>query len=202
MIPDPKWLDALKLPLKVTVAVALAASVLFGLDIWGVLDLGPLGIYSRPVLIIIAVVFWILAIVGVADYLLAPFREKQRQATLSTRRAVRQKEKEEQRAAHHTAVLVHLDHLSAEEIRYIADSLRKGSPTFYTYIRSPPVSMLLGKGLAWTPGGSHHQDYYPFTFHNFVWEALLARKNEFLTKDEDHKRAEKALEEAEGRRRF
>jgi hypothetical protein len=111
MIPDPKWLDALKLPLKVTVAVALAVSVLFGLDVWGILDLGPLGAYTRPVLIIIAVLFWISTIVGVAEYLLAPVREKRRQATLSTWRAVRRKEEEEQRDAQRAAMLARLDHL-------------------------------------------------------------------------------------------
>jgi hypothetical protein len=51
---------------------------------------------------------------------------------------------EEQRDAQRVAVLAHLDHLSAEEIRYIADSLRKESPTFYTYVHSPPVAMLGG----------------------------------------------------------
>jgi hypothetical protein len=202
MIPDPKWLDALKLPLKVTVAVALAASMLFALDWKSVLDLGPLGAFARPVLIIIAVVFWILTIVGLIDYFLAPFREKRRQDTLSARRAVRRKEQEEQRHAQRAVVLARLDHLSAEEIRYVADSLREGSPTFYTYVHSPPVTMLQGKGLVWTPGGTHHREYYPFSFHDFVWSVLLDRKEEFLAKEEKQKRAEAAKKEAERRRGY
>jgi hypothetical protein len=201
MLPDPKWLDALKLPLKVTIAVALAASVLFALDWKGVLDLGPIGAFTRPVLIITAVVFWILTIVGVIDYSLAPVRERRRQDILSTRRAVRRKEQEEQWVAQRAAVLARLDHLSAEEIRYVADSLRRGSPTFYTYVHSPPVTMLGGKGLIWTPGGQHHYQHYPFSFHDFVWEVLLERKDEFLAKDEEHKRAETAEKEAQRSRR-
>ena len=201
MILDPKWLDALKLPLKVTIAVALAASVLSALDWKGVLDLGPLGAFTRPILTIIAVVFWILTIVGVIDYLLAPVRERRRQDTLSTRRAVRRKEQEEQRDAQRAAVLARLDHLSAEEIGYVADSLRKRSLTFYTYVHSPPVTMLLGKGLVWTPGGTHHQDHYPFSFHDFIWAVLLERKDEFLVKEEEHERAEAAEKEAQRRRR-
>jgi hypothetical protein len=55
--------------------------VLFALDWKGVLDLGPLGAFTRPILIIIAVVFWILTIVGVIDYLLAPVRERRRQTS-------------------------------------------------------------------------------------------------------------------------
>jgi hypothetical protein len=198
MLPDPKWLDALKLPLKVTVAVALAASILFALDWKGVLDLGPLGVFSRPVMIVIAVVFWILTIVGLIDYAISPFREKERQ---ETRRAVRRKEQEDQRDARRAVVLAHLDHLSAEEIVYVAGSLREGSPTFYTYVHSPPVTMLLGKGLVWTPGGTHHRDYYPFSFHDFVWSVLLDRKEEFLAKEEKQKRVEAAKREAGRRRR-
>jgi hypothetical protein len=61
--------------------------------------------------------------------------------------------------------------------------------------------MFLGKGLVWTPGGTHHQDYYPFSFHDFVWAVLLERKDEFLAKEEKHKRAEAAEREAQQRRR-
>jgi hypothetical protein len=80
------------LPLKVTFAVALAASLLFTLDWKSIFDLVPLGAFTRPILIVIAVIFWTLTIVGVIDNLLAPVRERRRQEVLSTRRAVRQKE--------------------------------------------------------------------------------------------------------------
>jgi hypothetical protein len=191
MIPDAKWLDALKLPLKVTIAVALASIALLTLDLTGLFDLGPLGTFTRPVLIILSVVFAILAIVGIIDHILAPFREKRRQSALVSRRAVRRKEREAQFAAERQRIIARLDHLSKEEIHYVADSLRKGSPSFYTYVYSPPVSMLQGKQLVWTPGGTHNQDHYPFSFSDFVWEKLVERKNEFLAKDEEHKRAKK-----------
>ncbi|TVR06993.1 MAG: hypothetical protein EA385_14180 [Salinarimonadaceae bacterium] len=192
MVLDPKWLDALKLPLRLTFAVALAASFLFGLEVQGVLDLGPLSLYTRPVLLIIAVVFWTVTIVGALQFLFAPLWERRRQEILSTRRAVRQKEHEEQRDANRTAVLARLDHLSDKEIRYVAECLRAGTPTFYTYVHSSPVRIMIGKGLVWSPGSQHHQDRYPFSFHDFVWEALLARKDEFIAKDEDRIRAETA----------
>ena len=48
MIPDAKWLDALKLPLKVTIAVAVASAALLALDLKGLLDLGPIGAFARP----------------------------------------------------------------------------------------------------------------------------------------------------------
>jgi hypothetical protein len=129
-----------------------------------------------------------------------PVRDKQRQSALASRRALRHKEKEEQLTAQRNQIVARLDHLSEEEIRYIADSLRKGSPTFYSYVHSPPVSILRGKGLVWTPGGTHHQDHYPFSFHDFVWEQLLERKDEFLAKDEERKRAKEAGKPAQQRR--
>ena len=202
MIPDPKWLDALKLPLNVTVAVALATSVLFALEIWSVLDLGPVGAYVRPALIVIGVVFWTLTAVNLIDYLLAPVREKRRRKALSVRRAIRRKEEEEQREEKRKQILARLDHLSNEEIRYVVECFRNESPTFYTYAYHGPVTMLLGKGLVWTPGGQHNEDHYPFSFYDFVWDILITRKDEFIAKHEEHKRAEEARGEAERRRRY
>jgi hypothetical protein len=71
----------------------------------------------------------------------------------------------------------------------------------HTYVYSPPVSVLQGKRLVWTPGGAHHQDYYPFSFHDFAWRTLLERKDEFIAKDEEHKRAEEEWKRAERRPR-
>lgn len=201
MMPDPKWLDALKLPLKVTLAVALSASVLLWLNVKGILDLGPLSLYSKPILTIIAVVFWILSIISATEYLLKPANEKRRQKMLSVRRAIRKKEQDDRQTATEKAVLARLDHLSSEEIRYVVDCLKNGTPTFYTYAHSPPVAMLLGKGLAWTPGGTHHQDHYPFTFFDFVWAEIVSRKGEFVTKHETLQKAEIAQKEAERRGR-
>lgn len=201
MIPDAKWLDALKLPLKVTIAVALASAAILALSLMGLLDLTPFGPFAGPVLTILFVIFSILAVVGVIDFLMVPLREKRRQSALATRRAVRRREENEQQAAQHAQIIARLDHLSKEEIRYVADSLRKGSPSFYTYIYSPPVTLLQGKSLVWTPGGPHHRDHYPFTFHDFVWEKLLERRDEFFAKEEQHKRAEEAEKEAQRRQR-
>jgi hypothetical protein len=201
MILDPKWLDALKLPLKATIGIALSSGLLLYLDLRHLLDLGPLGAFTRPILIILSVVFTVLSVVGILDQLLLPLREKRQQSVLAARRAIRRKEEEEQIAAEREQVIARLDHLSKEEIRYVAGCLRNGSPSFYTYVFSPPVSMLQGKQLVWTPGGQHHQDHYPFSFHDSVWKELLARKEEFIAKDDEHKRAEETAKQAERQRR-
>lgn len=196
IMPDAKWLEFLKLPPSVTFAVALAASALFAFDVWGLFYLGELGKYTRPLLIVIAVVSSVLTIVRWGEYFLTPLRERRRQQVLTARRAVRQKEKNEEQLAHREKVLAQVDHLSVEEMRYVADSLRKGTPTFYTYVHSPAVTMLLGKGLAWTPGGTHHQDYYPFNFYDYVWNVFLIRKDELLKKEAALLQAERAQKEA------
>jgi hypothetical protein len=89
-------------------------------------------------------------------------------------------------------VLKRLDHLSAQEIRYVADCLRKNEQSFLAYVHSGPVSNMMARGLVGSPGGTHHQDYYPYYFADFVWQALLARKDEFIEKDNEHKRREAA----------
>jgi len=146
-------------------------------------------------------VLWVQTIVALVDFLSKPLREKQKLAMLSARREQKRKERTEEAEAEEQAILAHLDHLSAYEICVVAEALQAASPTFYTYVNSPPVTMLQGKGLAWTPGGTHHMDHYPFTFRAFVWDALLARREEFLEKHAANERAEEERKQAERRRR-
>ncbi|KVC52569.1 hypothetical protein WS58_03380 [Burkholderia pseudomultivorans] len=147
------------------------------------------------------VVFTAMAIVGSVHTLFAPFREKHKQSALEQRRAIRRKEQDERREEAQEAAIGRLDYLSREEIAVVVKALSNGSPTFYTYVFSPPVSMLQGKGLVWTTGGTHHQDHYPFSFHDFVWKVLLERKDEFMAKEAQHRKAEEERKKAERQRR-
>jgi hypothetical protein len=198
---DAKWLEFFKLPLKAAIAVAMATGALLALVITHILDLGAFGAVALPILIIAAVSSVAMAIVGGANALLAPFREKRKVSALELRRAVRRREDDERREHARVSVLGRLNHLSKEEIAVVAKALRDGSPTFYTYVFSPPAAILQGKGLVWSTGSTHHQDHYPFSFHDFVWEALLERKDEFIEKDAQHKRAEEERKNAERRNR-
>jgi hypothetical protein len=201
MVVDPKWLELFKLPLKTTIAVAIASGALLALVFTHILDLGPIGLFALPLLIIVAVASTSIAVVGGADALLAPSRARRKQSIIELRRAVRRKEEDERRNQAQKAALNQLNHLSKEEIAVVAKALRDGSPSFYTYVFSPPVSMLQGKRLVWSPGGPHHQDHYPFSFHDFVWQVLLERRDEFVAKDAEHKRAEDEHKKAELRNR-
>jgi len=201
MYPDAKWLEALKLPLKATISIAITSSALLIFDFNGLLDLGPVSTFSRPLLIGAAVLASTLSVVGVVEHLLSPLRHKRKMSMLRLRRAVRREEAEEHRGVREAQTLGQLDHLSKEEVAYVAKCIRDGSPSFYTYVFSPPVATMQGKRLVWTPGGQHHQDRYPFSFYNFVWEAILAREDEFLEKDAERAHVTDARKKAE-RRRF
>ena len=98
MLPDAKWLEALKLPLRAMLGIALSSGALLLLDQLGMLDLGVFVPIVRPIVIAVCVVFSVLSLVGIVDLLLVPLRDERRQSRLSARRAVRRKEKEEQRA--------------------------------------------------------------------------------------------------------
>ena len=197
---DPKWLEALKLPLKVMLGIALSSGALLLMN-YSIQDLDVFGTIMLPSVIVVWIVSSVFSLVGIVDLSLAPIREKQKQSLLTARRAVRRKEEEERRAEAEMQALARLDHLSKEEIHYVANCLRKSTPSFYTYVFSPAVSILRSKGLVLTPEGTHNEDRYPFSFYDFVWKALLARKDEFIAKDEEHQRADEAAKKA-GRRRL
>ena len=202
-MPDAKWLDAVKLPVPSTIGIALACGALLLLDAYEFIPLGQLSVYARPVVAIAGVAFAVLAVVRVVDLALSPLKERQKQSQLATRRAVHRKEQEQQRAEMEAKALAQLDYLSDHEVRRVAECLRAGSPSFYACVHSPPVTMLMGKGLVWTPGGEHHQDHYPFSIHDFVWRELIERKDELLKREKEIEQAEEAKKrkELEGWRR-
>ena len=77
-------------------------------------------------------------------------------------------------------------------MQILVKALEGGSPTFYDYVYSPPITMLQAKHVVWTPGGAHNQDHYPFCISDFVWEELQRRRDEFLEKEKAFKAEEEA----------
>jgi hypothetical protein len=191
MIPiDPKWTNIVYWPLRVSAPVAAASSVLVILTHYGVFDLGGLGSYANPLIVIVAVLSSSQAIFGIGYELFAPWREANKLKALTARQAIRRQEKEDERTAQQEKVLKRLESLSKQEIDVVARCLRDGSPSFYTWVYASNVGLLQGKGLVWCPGSSHNNEHYPFSFHDFVWEELMRRKDEFLENDAQHKAAE------------
>ncbi len=131
-----------------------------------------------------------LSLTGGIAFFVDVHKSRNRQTLLAGRQQLRAQEAREQRAQAEASALERLDHLAPQELRYLADALQSGSQSFYTYVHSPAVTTLAGKGLVYTPGGTHHQDHYPFTISDFAWKALLARKGEILARDDQNRESE------------
>ena len=184
MIPDAKWLDALKLPARLKLAVGTACGVLLYLFRSGWVTLGKIDPLVTALLLIAVVVFGVLVVFDGVAYLAHPLTELRKTSALAARRAARRIEQEAERDQLRANVLAQLDHLSRWEVKVLAKALEADSPTFYDYVYSPPVGMLQAKHIVWTTGGTHHQDHYPFTIADYVWAELLRRREEFLGREQ------------------
>ena len=117
---------------------------------------------------------------------------------LYARRELRRADEERRRSETEARVLKRLDYLSKEEIRIAANCLRKNEQSFTAWAYNSHVANLIAKDLVRAPGGTYHRDNYPNFFADFVWHALLARRDEFIAKDDENQRkAEEETKEEE-----
>ncbi|RWN55575.1 hypothetical protein [Mesorhizobium sp.] len=183
-LPDSKWLDALSLPTRVITGLAVGA--------WGILLAGhyqwiQLEPFWRGVAICVAILFSAIAISSIAGQEIITFRgwlasRKAKREDADKKKADNERVERAHRREQET-ILARLDSLSGEELRYVAEALQKKTPSIFTYVHSPAMSLLLEKGLATSPGGTHNQDHYPFRFHDFVWEAIQAGGADFIERE-------------------
>lgn len=189
LLPDSKWIDAVKLPLRVTIGVFVAAIALLLLDQFGYLRLIELGSAAKITVTTVAVLFGALAMTGSMGIALDHMGARRKRSIFAERHAVRVEEQRAKRIEYEAAVLARIEYLSEGEIRHLAEALRKQSQSFYTWVHSPAVTTLIEKGLVKTLGGTHHEDHFPFTIIDFVWRHLLDRKIEIIAKDDAYKKA-------------
>ncbi len=200
MIPDPRWWTPLAkgLPSKTVAGLFVASVVLLLLDLLGIVPLAAI-----HVLLPIAVA---LVAVGSSAFLAGGeiydrYKEYQKTTKLSARRQVRRAEKDAVRAEAEAAVLARTDYLSEGELRCIADALRKNAQTITTWVSSSHVGSLVAKRFLIPVTGTYNKDAFPFVFDDFVWKALLARKDDLIAKDDENHRKVKEEEAARTRRR-
>jgi len=181
---DAEWLNVLKLPTRVILGIFLGAAILLGLHSAEFLDINELGSIWVPLLVVVLIFSGTLSLTGIGAYIIPQFEtaNKRRavQQRINEKAAKMQRKKEEIKAE----VLVRLEYLSCYELFHLADCLREGTQSIYTYMHSPQISLLHFKGILYTPDGKHHQDHYPFMISDFVWQELQRRKEDFLEKDE------------------
>jgi hypothetical protein len=185
-------INALKLPARIIAGLFLASLLVLISDYFAVINLAELDPLARPLTILAAVVFGALSFAELSGVGYDAFMQRRKRTLLAARREIRRAERARDLAEYQAQVLKRLDYLSVREIAYVADCLRKNEQSFLAYANSGALSNMMARGLVGSPGGEHHRDYYPYYFADFVWQALLARKDEFIEKDNEHKRREEA----------
>jgi len=201
MFTDPNWLNAFKLPLRVTSGIFLGSILLIVLEKNDVIDTSALGPIYQASLVVVAIVSGALCLTGFIGIAVDFVNENRKPALLQKRREIRKKEQDERRREAEQRALDRIQYLSEQELRYFADALRENSQSFYTWVHSPSVTTLMEKQLVQTFGGTHHQDHYPFTIPDYVWSYLLEHREEIINRDDANKAAaeEKKRKERRGR---
>jgi len=166
------------------------------------LELSIFGSLTKPATILLCVVSGALSLTAIVSYLIDIVGAGKKRTLLQQRRNMRKLEHEEELNKSMQRVLNRIPHLSKDELHYLADCLRENSQSFTTYVHSPYASTLGSKGLIYTPGGTHNQDYYPFVVHDFVWNHLLENREQIITQDDENKRAEEEKKRKARSRRY
>lgn len=188
---DANWLNALKLPTKALTGLFIASIILLIFDKTKILDLSVFGSLIKPSVILICTVSGALSFTAISATLIEIFSAHRKRTLLEQRRELRKNEQKEAENERKQKVLDRIQYLSKDELCYLADCLREKKQSFTTFVHCPTASMLMSKSIIYTPGGTHHQDYYPFVIYDFVWEYLLENKEQILVLDNKNKEAEK-----------
>ena len=59
-------------------------------------------------------------------------------------------------------------------------AIRENSPSFASWAYVSAGGQLAAKGLLYSPEVTYNTEHWPFTFHDFVWDEISSRKQEFL----------------------
>lgn len=194
------WINALKLPGRVVFGLFLFCAGLLLLDLLGILL--P---YGWPLVLVATLLFGCLSLAAAGGEGYEAWKHSRAEKKVRARQQAKRDESELAREKHKALVLKRLDYLSRDEHRILADQLRMNERSFESWVHSSPVQNLMAAGLVGTPGATAHGDHYPFFIVDFVWEGLLARRDEFLAKDDENQRREAEEERKkreEGQRRL
>ena len=196
VIPDSKWMDFFSQPTKVMGGLFAFFACSLVLDWLTLVELSAFGSLARPIFILGGLLTGFLFLASVIAFAIERVRAYLKRKDVNQRRQTKEFEQRAKKSEAEAKVLARLDHLSKEEIQVVADALKAGSQSFYTYAHHPPVGAMAAKMMLTTPGGAYNQDHYPFHFYDFVWKALLDRREEFLAKHEQNEQAEAAARRA------
>ena len=185
------WVKALELPAKITGGVFIGCLLVYVLDRSGELVLADIGTWVRPVIVLVGILSGCLFFASIlSDGWQASVR------FWRSHSESRDKEKAETEARERA--LKHLDQLSEQELYMVCEAIRENSPSFTSWAYISAGAQLVDKGLLIQHQGRFHTDHWPYTFHDFVWEEIEKRQDEFL-RAEKAKKAEKEKAKRRGR---
>jgi signal transduction histidine kinase len=200
----PDWvsnlISALKLSGRIIAGLFLACLVALALNGLGVIQLAGISVLALPSIILAAVLFGALSLTALGGLFYDRWYERHKTTLLAARREVRRNEGKRERAEFEAKALARLDYLSALELRFVANCLRNNEQSFTASVYSPHIKNLITRGLVTSPGGTHHQEHWPFMIEDFAWEYLLAHKVKFMARDYENRRREAAEEKAQRER--
>ena len=179
-----------------------ASVILLLLDKTEILALSTFGSLAKATTILLCIVSGALSFTAIATFVIDLVSTGRKRTLLQERRDLRKAEEEEQIRLNKQKVLDRIQYLSKEELNYLAECLRENSQTFTTYVHSPSASTLCSKDLIYTPGGTHHHDYYPFVVNDFVWQHLLDNREDIIARDEENTRIEEEKKRNTRNRRY
>jgi hypothetical protein len=194
---DSKWLEALKLPTKVIAGIFIATIIILSFDKAGFLLLKEIHSTAKPLIILLSIFSGALLFSNLLALLIDCVKKINKKSEIEKLKQEKEQKQKEKQTKFRAEVISRLEYLETYELRLLADALKDNTPTFYTYVYSPPATTLIAKELIYTPGGTHNQDHYPFIIHDFVWAELLSRKAEIIERD----KANLEKEKQENRRR-
>src|SRR5262245_30837083 len=120
------WLnDALKLSVTIFFGLFFFAVLALSFDYLELIRLPQFGLRARPALILEALLFGSLSTAALGRVIYDIWIQSHRMSVLYQRREIRRLEAERERSQYESLVLKRLEYLSREEIRSIADALRK-----------------------------------------------------------------------------
>jgi hypothetical protein len=169
-------LNAIKLPARIIAGLFLFSLLALGFDHLAIINLAEFHPLARSAVILGALGFGSLSLLALCGVVYDALMQGHKRTLLAARREIRREERERNRAEYEAQVVKRLDYLSVPEIRHVADCLRKNEQSFFTYVYSGPVSNMMAKELVSTPGGTHHQDYYPYYFVDLPLPAACSHR--------------------------
>ena len=104
------------------------------LDKTEILALSTFGSLAKPATILLCVVSGALSFTAIATFVIDLVSAGRKRTLLQQRRDLRKAEEEEQIRLNKQKVLDRIQHLSKDELNYLADCLRENSQTFTTYV--------------------------------------------------------------------